>query len=297
MITTGLLWYDDDTHRPLAVKIADAAERFRERVGFEPTVCQLNPALAQQATTQREQPKRRSRKLAQQPVIEIPVRLEPSESLRPNYFFVGVLEGEKLKRVRGWQSPDQIDSAPRARPTKTRRVSSPAPTATKQATKATRATARQTSATTNPAHVAATPAPVAAAPTSGTETSAPVAAKSSRGAAKTSRKAAGPTGAATPIPAPTPKISATAPTRPATREAPKSTRTSKNAATPATPAAVPTPVAQPLAQPTTRSRRPATPTATRPAVAVSATPASPAAQTSLWGDLPPAAPTRKRKSA
>lgn len=376
MIATGLLWYDDDTRRPLAAKIADAAQRFRERVGYEPTTCQLNPTLAQQATAQREQPKRRSRRMAEEPVVEVHVRLEPSESLRPNYFFVGVQEGDKLKRVRGWQSPDQIEDRPGVRSGKARR-STPA-TVAKQATpaKTTRSTRQHTDPAATPAPVAEISAPVATAPKPAAKTipapvavkgvsvavaSAPVAETNALVAAKTTRKASKPRAPAAAVPAPTPKIAAVAPTPEHAGKAAKRTRKMKNAATPATEtgasvaaqgpahapkarpqkaaegapapkksvvvtdrrasdrplrvrktknaatpatALAPAPVAQPVVQPTPRSRRPAA-TSTRPAatssrasgaVAGAAGPAL-AAQTSLWGDLPPSSPSRKRKSA
>ncbi|HEV2404807.1 MAG TPA: hypothetical protein VGR88_05115, partial [Ktedonobacterales bacterium] len=124
MIATGLLWYDDDARRPLAVKIADAAQRFRERIGYEPTTCQLNPALAEKAANDR--PKRGPRRTGAAPAApELAVRIEPSESLRPNYFFVGVQAGDKLKRVRGWQSPDLIDDERRGRRTANSRAAAP----------------------------------------------------------------------------------------------------------------------------------------------------------------------------
>jgi len=43
MIGTGLLWYDNGA-QDLAVKIAEAAKRYRERFGGEPNVCYVNPA-------------------------------------------------------------------------------------------------------------------------------------------------------------------------------------------------------------------------------------------------------------
>ena len=383
MIATGLLWYDDDTRRPLAAKIADAAQRFRERVGYEPTTCQLNPALAQQATAQREQPKRRSRKLAEEPAPEIPVRLEPSDSLRPNYFFVGVQDGDKLKRVRGWQSPDQIEDKPGARPAKARRVSATVAAKQPAPTKAIRATQREKTPPAPAEPVAEVSAPVATAPRSRARTipepaavkkaavavaSAPVAETNAPVAATPARKASKPRPLEAPLPAPAPKISAVAPIPEQTTGAPARTRKMKNAATPATvpapiaattapgaahvtrksararataasettpapkrpavapsvgdakdtpkparntkntatPATAPvsTPSAQPVFQPAPRTRRPVAATA-RPsvsnrstvAVAASATPTGGASQTSLWGDMPPAAPTRKRRSA
>jgi hypothetical protein len=95
MMVSGLLWYDDDTHHPLAQKVAEAAQRYRERVGYEPTTCQLNPALIPGST--QSKPQRAARKSGAAAVI--PLRLEPNEHLRPNYFYVGVLAGERLKRA------------------------------------------------------------------------------------------------------------------------------------------------------------------------------------------------------
>src|SRR5260370_9692167 len=103
MIETGLLWYDDDSRRPVAVKIAEAAQRYRERVGLEPTTCQLNPAQA--PTPAAEQPRRKRRDA--QAALSIGLRLVPTATLRPNYFFVGIEEGEPAKRVRGWRADDE----------------------------------------------------------------------------------------------------------------------------------------------------------------------------------------------
>ena len=43
MTGIGLLWYDSSA-QDLAVKIAEAARRYRERFGGEPNVCYVNPA-------------------------------------------------------------------------------------------------------------------------------------------------------------------------------------------------------------------------------------------------------------
>src|SRR5512146_2206514 len=100
MISTGLLWYDDDTQRPIALKIAEAAERYRERVGLEPTTCELSPAQTALATAAKAPPARRTRKTLAIPVITL--RLEANDHLKPNYFLVGVAEGESPRPVRGW---------------------------------------------------------------------------------------------------------------------------------------------------------------------------------------------------
>ena len=43
MTGIGLLWYDNSA-KDLAGKIAEAAQRYRERFGGEPNVCYVNPA-------------------------------------------------------------------------------------------------------------------------------------------------------------------------------------------------------------------------------------------------------------
>ena len=49
----ALLWFDDDIKRPLQQKILDGVERFRERMGYEPTEVHLNPAQAKALATAR----------------------------------------------------------------------------------------------------------------------------------------------------------------------------------------------------------------------------------------------------
>jgi hypothetical protein len=110
MMASGLLWYDDDKHRSLASKVAEAAQRYRERVGYEPTTCQLNPTLIPAATATKSH---RGRKLSADAGM-ISLRLEPNEHLRPNYFYVGVLAGERLRRAIGPKSPQR--RKPRAAP-------------------------------------------------------------------------------------------------------------------------------------------------------------------------------------
>ena len=102
MMSSGLLWFDDDAKRPLSDRIADALQRYRERVGFEPTVCQMHPALVEAYRQAMLPPRRRTTK--PMPVAELPahVLVLPKDGMRPNYFFVGIGDGEKAKRVPGW---------------------------------------------------------------------------------------------------------------------------------------------------------------------------------------------------
>lgn len=112
MIAAGLLWYDDDVRRPLAIKLAEASERYRERVGYEPTTCLLNPAQIPSAPPATG---RGSRKKLNVPAITL--QLVSDEHLRPNYFFVGVGADERPRRVRGWQG-DPIEEQPDVVPTR-----------------------------------------------------------------------------------------------------------------------------------------------------------------------------------
>lgn len=103
MIANGLLWYDDDTRRPLALKIAEAVDRYRERVGYEPTTCELSPAQAPEALAATQPPARRTRKRDALPRVTLHV--EPNNHLKPNYILVGIVEGETPRAVRGWADP------------------------------------------------------------------------------------------------------------------------------------------------------------------------------------------------
>ncbi len=91
MVMAGLLWYDDDGRRPLTAKIIEAAERYRERIGFEPTVCQLPPQQWTALTAAVAHPKR-----SRTPVVQLPrsLRLESDEHLSANYFLLGMGEND-----------------------------------------------------------------------------------------------------------------------------------------------------------------------------------------------------------
>jgi hypothetical protein len=163
MIATGLLWYDDDLRRPLAAKIAEAAERYRERVGVEPTTCQLHPsqlAAAQPAPTTGRGSRRKT--------AEIPVpglRLIPDEHLRPNYFLVGIESGETVRPVRGWREREE-DEGPRAGMTRRRPAVAVTPAPRTPRRESVRPAARSATATPAPHRpaVAAAETPQPAAP-------------------------------------------------------------------------------------------------------------------------------------
>src|SRR5262249_21243929 len=108
MMVSGILWYDDDAQRTLDEKIAEAAQRYRERIGFEPTACELNAAQAA-APKLVKAGTRRSPQLLQPTVPPHNLSLIPTEHLRPNYFLVGLAEGEQPRRVPGWRDSDDDD--------------------------------------------------------------------------------------------------------------------------------------------------------------------------------------------
>ena len=43
----GMLWFDNDPKRDLEGKVTDAAEYYRKKYGRKPTVCFVNPAMAE----------------------------------------------------------------------------------------------------------------------------------------------------------------------------------------------------------------------------------------------------------
>ncbi len=41
----GLLWFDDDPKRDLKQKVGDAARRYTEKFGRQPTICYVHPSM------------------------------------------------------------------------------------------------------------------------------------------------------------------------------------------------------------------------------------------------------------
>ncbi len=107
MIAEGLLWFDDDPHRPFSVKVAEAARRFSERTGWAPTACEANPqTLAQRSTpaTATRSGGRPSRAKAtaapDEDADSLRLRVSANPSLRPNYILVGVEAGKAPRPAR-----------------------------------------------------------------------------------------------------------------------------------------------------------------------------------------------------
>ncbi|HLY32733.1 MAG TPA: hypothetical protein VKQ36_17045, partial [Ktedonobacterales bacterium] len=113
MMTRGLLWFDDDARKPLPQKIAQAVMRYREREGYLPTVCEVNPqqaALTAPQPATRVSPKRARKTSASigtstaagkgQFVVDTSaLRITPNPSLRPNYILIGIATGEEPVRA------------------------------------------------------------------------------------------------------------------------------------------------------------------------------------------------------
>lgn len=41
-LRVGMLWFDDDPQRPLAAKVARAAEHYRQKYGQAPNICYVH---------------------------------------------------------------------------------------------------------------------------------------------------------------------------------------------------------------------------------------------------------------
>jgi hypothetical protein len=95
----ALLWFDDDIKRPLQQKILDGVERFRERMGYEPTQVQLNPAQAKALEDAAQTPGKRRGKLVP-PLPELRLRLLPTESMRPHHFLIGIGPDDTHRKAR-----------------------------------------------------------------------------------------------------------------------------------------------------------------------------------------------------
>jgi hypothetical protein len=72
---TGLLWYDNDPKRTLEIKVADGAQRYREKFGASPNACYVNPAALEQSRM----------RIGSVEVI-------PAHNILPNHFWIGVSE-------------------------------------------------------------------------------------------------------------------------------------------------------------------------------------------------------------
>jgi hypothetical protein len=96
----ALLWFDDDIKRPLQQKILDGVERYRERMGYEPTQVQLNPAQAKALEEAMQAPAKKRGKPVAPPLPELRLRLLPTESMRPHHFLIGIGPDDTHRKAR-----------------------------------------------------------------------------------------------------------------------------------------------------------------------------------------------------
>src|SRR5712692_10142210 len=71
----GMLWYDDDTKRPLSEKVARAVDYYKTKYGSVPTVCFVNPAT-----------------LKDSPDTAAGVQIRPARNVMVDHFWLGVGE-------------------------------------------------------------------------------------------------------------------------------------------------------------------------------------------------------------
>jgi hypothetical protein len=69
----GMLWYDDDTKRPLSEKVARAVDYYKTKYGSVPTVCFVNPAT-----------------LKDSPDTAAGVQIRPARNVMVDHFWLGV---------------------------------------------------------------------------------------------------------------------------------------------------------------------------------------------------------------
>lgn len=107
MIAEGLLWFDDDSKRPVTEKIAYAVERYSERTGWRPTVCETNPSQVEAYNAEVERAanptaaSKRASKAPVAPAVELPagMRVIANVAMRPNCFLIGIAAGERPRKA------------------------------------------------------------------------------------------------------------------------------------------------------------------------------------------------------
>jgi hypothetical protein len=119
MIAEGLLWFDDDPRRPFSAKMAEAARRYSERTGWQPTSCEAHPDTLALRVTAAHKVRGKAAKAAAQPEADMPhLSITPNPTLRPNYILVGVEAGKTPRRAR----PPKSTSASNSSATKAAKV-------------------------------------------------------------------------------------------------------------------------------------------------------------------------------
>ena len=76
----GLLWFDSEPTRTVAVKVAAAAERFQQKFGFAPDVCYISAKTLNEGELSI-------------PFHEGQLRLVPANNILKNHFWIGLAGG------------------------------------------------------------------------------------------------------------------------------------------------------------------------------------------------------------
>jgi hypothetical protein len=83
----GMLWYDDDTKRPLDAKVASAVEYFKNKYGATPTVCFVHPSML---PAERARSPESTLSAAEGLRVSAGVQLRPMRTVMINHFWLGV---------------------------------------------------------------------------------------------------------------------------------------------------------------------------------------------------------------
>ena len=103
----GMLWYDDDSKRPLGEKVARAVDYYKTKYGSLPTVCFVNPATLKDA-----------------PATAAGIQIRAARNVMVDHFWLGVGEanGNGNGRANGGQASNRRETAVRASGSRTSRV-------------------------------------------------------------------------------------------------------------------------------------------------------------------------------
>ena len=86
---SGLLWFDDDPRKPVDRKIGEAAQRYLQRFGVQPTLCLVHqPAPLATAQADGQAPG----SLISAPGMPHPVAVVADRRLRPHHYWLGLDE-------------------------------------------------------------------------------------------------------------------------------------------------------------------------------------------------------------
>jgi len=97
-VNIGILWYDQNPKTPLAQKVYEAAERYREKFGVAANTCYVNPVMLDSET--------------RVPGFELRTRA----SIRPHHYWVGMAaDAQPAPATQAETAANGVDTAPRRR--------------------------------------------------------------------------------------------------------------------------------------------------------------------------------------